>query len=67
MSRYLFSSHDGFGLGHVRRNTLIARALLAQDPDAEIALVTGVAMRPAWLGDERMHVVEVPPLPTEEE
>ena len=26
MSRYLFFSHDGYGLGHARRNTVIARA-----------------------------------------
>ncbi|MBA3252146.1 MAG: hypothetical protein H0T66_18010 [Geodermatophilaceae bacterium] len=62
MARYLFASHDGFGLGHVRRNTLIARALLAGEPDAEITIVTGLPMRPAWLGDPRLHVVPVPPL-----
>lgn len=62
MSRYLFSSHDGFGLGHVRRNTLIARALLAREPEAEIAIVTGLTVRPAWLGDPRLSVVRVPSL-----
>ena len=62
MSRYLFASHDGFGLGHVRRNTLVARALLEQEPAAEIVIVTGLPMRPAWLGDERLTVVSVPPL-----
>lgn len=62
MSRYLFSSHDGFGLGHVRRNTLVARALLARDPGAEVAIVTGLAVRPAWLGDPRLRVTPVPPL-----
>ncbi len=62
MARYLFSSHDGFGLGHVRRNALIARALLDAEPDAEVVLVTGVAKRPSWLGDPRLRIVEVPPL-----
>lgn len=62
MARYLFASHDGFGLGHVRRNTLIARALLATEPDAGITIVTGLPMRPAWLGDPRLNVVPVPPL-----
>ncbi len=38
MARYLFSSHDGFGLGHTRRNTLIAHALLRRDPTAEVTL-----------------------------
>jgi predicted glycosyltransferase len=61
MARYLFASHDGFGLGHVRRNTLVARAILAREPDAEIVVVTGLPMRPAWLG-EGVRVVSVPPL-----
>ncbi len=62
MARYLFASHDGFGLGHVRRNTLIARAVLASEPDAAIVIVTGLPMRPTWLGDERLHVVGVAPM-----
>jgi predicted glycosyltransferase len=62
MARYLFASHDGFGLGHVRRNTLIARAVLADDPDAQIVIVTGLPMRPAWLGDDRLRVIGVPAL-----
>jgi predicted glycosyltransferase len=62
MTRYLFSSHDGFGVGHVRRNTLIARAVLARDPSAEIGIITGLAVRPSWLGDPRMHVIHVPGL-----
>jgi predicted glycosyltransferase len=61
MARYLFASHDGFGLGHVRRNTLVARAILAREPDAEIVVVTGLPMRPAWLGDG-VRVVPVPAL-----
>lgn len=60
VARYLFSSHDGFGLGHVRRNAIVARAVLAADPGAEVTLVTGVAVRPSWLGDHRMRIVRVP-------
>lgn len=62
MPRYLFSSHDGFGLGHVRRNTVIARALLDADAAASVTIVTGVEARPAWLHHPRMAVVAVPPL-----
>ncbi len=63
MPRYLFSSHDGFGLGHVKRNATIARALLAAEPDAEVTLVTGAARQPHWLGeDRRLGLVAVPPL-----
>ncbi|MFN8121414.1 MAG: hypothetical protein U0237_03190 [Thermoleophilia bacterium] len=61
MARYLFSSHDGFGLGHTRRNTLIAHALLRRDPSAEVTVVTGVAGEPGWLQeDPRLRVVRVP-------
>ncbi|MDQ1635968.1 MAG: hypothetical protein QOJ32_2777, partial [Frankiaceae bacterium] len=49
MSGYLLFSHDGFGLGHVRRNLLVARGILAADPSADVTLVTGVATRPQWL------------------
>lgn len=60
MRRYLFSSHDGFGLGHTRRNVLIAREVARLDPAAEIVVVTGVAHRPEWLRDPRFTVVPVP-------
>jgi predicted glycosyltransferase len=62
MARYLFSSHDGFGLGHTRRNVLVARAVLAADPQASITIVTGLPLRPRWLGDPRLRVVRVPAL-----
>ncbi len=62
-SRYLFYSHDGYGLGHVRRNSLIARAVLENDPEARVSLVTGLTVRPRWLQEStRMHVHRVPPL-----
>ena len=62
VARYLFFSHDGFGLGHVRRNTLVARALLAREPGAETTIVTGLAVRPSWAGLGSMRVVHIPPL-----
>jgi predicted glycosyltransferase len=39
-SRYLFYSHDGLGLGHLRRNLSVATALAELDPDASILLAT---------------------------
>jgi predicted glycosyltransferase len=39
-SRFLFFSHDGLGLGHVRRNLTVARALVDLDPDASILIAT---------------------------
>ncbi len=62
MGGYILSSHDGFGLGHVRRNSLIAAALLDACPGAEITIVTGVRARPSWLRDPRLRVVQVPAL-----
>jgi predicted glycosyltransferase len=67
MARYLFSSHDGFGLGHTRRNTLIAHALLRRDPRAQVTVVTGVAGEPGWLRDDpRLRVVRVPAMVKDE-
>ncbi len=63
VTRYLFYSHDGYGLGHVRRNSLIARAVLAIDLEATVTMVTGLTARPRWLeGSERVRVHRVPPL-----
>jgi predicted glycosyltransferase len=39
-SRFLFYSHDGLGLGHLRRNLSVATALAALDPGASILLAT---------------------------
>jgi predicted glycosyltransferase len=39
-SRFLFYSHDGLGLGHVRRNLSVATALAALDPTASILVAT---------------------------
>lgn len=63
VNRYLFYSHDGYGLGHVRRNSLIARAVLDTDPTARVSLVTGIGARPRWLHETpRVRVHRVPPL-----
>jgi predicted glycosyltransferase len=63
VTRYLFYSHDGYGLGHVRRNSLIARAVLDTDPAAQVSLVTGVKVRPRWLRQAaRVRVHRVPPM-----
>jgi len=62
-TRYLFYSHDGYGLGHIRRNTLIARAVLDTDREARVSLVTGLAVRPRWLRpSSRVRVHRVPPM-----
>ena len=60
--RFVLSSHDGFGLGHLRRNSLIATALLEACPQAVITIVTGVTVRHGWLSDPRLRVVKFPAL-----
>lgn len=62
-TQYLFYSHDGYGLGHIRRNSLIAQAVLDADPSAQVTLVTGLDVRTRWLHDSsRARVHRVPPL-----
>ncbi len=39
--RFVFYSHDGVGLGHLRRNLAIAAALTDAAPDASVLLATG--------------------------
>lgn len=58
--RVVLVSHDGFGLGHARRNSRIAAAVRALAPSAEVTLVTGLASRHAWLGADGVRVVRVP-------
>src|SRR5881628_1458544 len=40
--RVLFYSHDGMGLGHVRRHLAIASALVEAAPEAKVLVVTSV-------------------------
>ena len=62
MAQYVLFSHDGFGLGHVRRNALIGRALKRRDPTCGVTIVTGVAVAPRWLTDPSFRVVTIPPM-----
>jgi predicted glycosyltransferase len=49
-SRFTFYSHDGMGLGHLRRNLAIAAALTEEDGDASVLLVTGcIELGAQWL------------------
>jgi len=40
-TRFLLYSHDGLGLGHLRRNLAIAAAITRLAPAASVLLVTG--------------------------
>ncbi|HYV02352.1 MAG TPA: glycosyltransferase [Actinomycetota bacterium] len=39
--RVAFYSHNGFGLGHFRRNLILAQALLRRKPSADVLIITG--------------------------
>ncbi len=62
VSSFLFTSHDGFGLGHVRRNVSIAEAILRRDPSADVTVVTGVPNDLSWLNRRDIRVVRAPAL-----
>ena len=40
--RIAFYSHDTMGLGHIRRNMLLAQSVLQSYPDMEVLLLSGV-------------------------
>ena len=40
-ARVLIYSHDTFGLGHLRRSRAIANALVAENPDASVLILSG--------------------------
>jgi predicted glycosyltransferase len=66
LASLLLFSHDGFGLGHVRRNTLIAGKLLEADPKASVTIVTGVRCRLPWRLPPQVEVRQIPPLVKDE-
>ena len=62
MASYLLFSHDGFGLGHVRRNCRIAESIAATDPDADITIASGLAVSLPWPLPDRTRLAPLVPL-----
>ncbi|HVS03974.1 MAG TPA: glycosyltransferase [Thermoanaerobaculia bacterium] len=58
--RILFYSHDGFGLGHLRRNLKLAQRLVAEEPEASALLIAGV---PGTAGLEPSPGIDMVKLP----
>ncbi len=58
----MLCSHDGFGVGHTRRHIVVARALRAAAPHADITVVTGLPFTPEWLAESGFHIVRFPAL-----
>ncbi|MHC4616727.1 MAG: glycosyltransferase family protein [Planctomycetota bacterium] len=53
-------SHDGFGLGHIRRNYLIARRTVAEIRNSHILLVTGCIVPPFSYLPDGIDFVKLP-------
>jgi predicted glycosyltransferase len=60
VSGFVLCSHDGFGVGHVRRHVVVGSALRAACPGSRITLVTGLPFMPVWLWRSGFEIVRVP-------
>lgn len=60
--RVALYSHDSQGLGHVRRNSLIAAALVDARPDIDVLLLSGAPEVSALPLPPRTEVVKIPSL-----
>ena len=56
----LIYSHDGYGLGHLRRNTAIAHALVNRDPRTRVVLLSGSPVAGQWPLPPGVEVVRLP-------
>jgi predicted glycosyltransferase len=60
--RVLTYSHDGFGLGHFRRNLRLMRSLLGELPDASVLMVTGSPVSHRFELPAQVDYVKLPSL-----
>lgn len=58
--RVLMYSHDTFGLGHIRRSRAIANALVQDDPDVSILIVSGSPHAGSFNFSEGVDFVRLP-------
>jgi predicted glycosyltransferase/nucleoside-diphosphate-sugar epimerase len=55
-------SHDTYGLGHLRRNSALAHALLKREPGARVVLITGSPVAGRWPMPAGVEVIKLPPV-----
>lgn len=60
--RFFFYSHDGFGLGHVRRNLSVAHALVELAPQASVLVATSAEEAESFGLPSRVDVLKLPGL-----
>jgi predicted glycosyltransferase len=58
--RVLLYSHDSYGLGHLRRNLAIARALLKRVPNVSVVILTGSPCATQFQLPPNCDVVKIP-------
>jgi predicted glycosyltransferase/nucleoside-diphosphate-sugar epimerase len=56
----LMYSHDGYGLGHLRRNTAIAHALVMREPGTRVVLLSGSPVADDWPLPAGVEVIRLP-------
>lgn len=61
-TRVALYSHDTCGLGHMRRNLLIARTLVEALPDAEVLLISGAREATLFPVPPRVDILTLPAL-----
>jgi predicted glycosyltransferase len=60
--RILTYSHDGYGLGHFRRNSRLIKSLLAELPDGRVLMVTSSPASPRFELPAQVDYVKLPSL-----
>jgi predicted glycosyltransferase len=58
--RFLLYSHDALGLGHVRRNLVIAAAIVERSPGASVLLATSAEHADSLGVPERVDLMQLP-------
>jgi predicted glycosyltransferase len=58
--RFLFYSHDSYGLGHLRRTLALARAVTERDGGASALILTGSALATSYRLPPRVDTVKLP-------
>ena len=62
MQRLLLYSHDTYGLGHLRRNVLIAEDLLEHVPGLQVVLLSGSPVAQRFHFPRNLTLVPLPPV-----
>ena len=60
MTRFFLYSHDTYGLGHLRRSTLLAEAIVRADPCHDVLIATGSPQAQAFSLPERVDSLKLP-------